>query len=76
MVEADHISIVKPERAGDDAMGVVATALKDFVFNKSLEAKLETPDFRTEGDHFAVELRTIAPPQVARLVNAGGASLR
>jgi pimeloyl-ACP methyl ester carboxylesterase len=75
-IEADHISIVKPERAGDDAIGVVATALKDFVFNKSLEAKLETPDFHREGDHFVVELRTIAPPQVARLVNAGGASLR
>ena len=75
-IEADHISIVKPERAGDDVIGVVANALREFVLNKSLEAKLETPDFRREGDHFVVELRTIAPPQVARLVNAGGASLR
>jgi pimeloyl-ACP methyl ester carboxylesterase len=75
-IQANHIDIAKPDQAGSDAVAVVVTALQDYVFNKALAPKLETPDFRVEGDHFAIDLTSIAPPQVARLVNSGGSSLR
>ena len=44
-IEASHITIVKPDRPGADAILVLVSALNDYVLSKSLEAKLETPDF-------------------------------
>jgi hypothetical protein len=48
-IDADHLSIVKPDRAGHDAMVVLTNALDDFVLGKNVAAKLETPDFVPEG---------------------------
>jgi hypothetical protein len=48
-IEATHSSIVKPDRPGADAIVYLANALNDYVLGKNLEAKLETPDFSTEG---------------------------
>jgi hypothetical protein len=71
-IEASHITIVKPDRPGADAILVLVSALNDYVLNKSLEAKLETPDFTPEGDAAVFVLRDVVGKQSARLVNSGG----
>jgi pimeloyl-ACP methyl ester carboxylesterase len=75
-IEADHIGIVKADSASHDTVAVLATALREYVFNKGLEPRLETPDFRVEGDQSVFNLTDAASRQPARLVNAGGSSLR
>ena len=59
-IEASHITIVKPDRPGADAILVLVSALNDYVLNKSLEAKLETPDFTQEGDAAVFVLHDVA----------------
>ena len=71
-IAADHIGMVKADRADRDAVLVVTSALKEYVFS----AALETPDFRKEGDEVVVDLASAVGRQKARLVNSGGASLR
>lgn len=73
-IDANHIDIVKPDRPNHDSVVVLVNALNDYVLNRSLEAKLETPDFTTEGEHSIVVLHDVK--QSARLVNAGGSALR
>jgi pimeloyl-ACP methyl ester carboxylesterase len=75
-ISADHLGIVKAPSAGHDTVAVLATALKQFVFNKALEPRLETPDFRAEGDRLVFDLTNAGVRHAARLVNAGGSSLR
>jgi pimeloyl-ACP methyl ester carboxylesterase len=75
-VDANHIDIVKPDRATQDAVITVTNALKNYVFNQSLDAKLETPDFQPQGDHDLLVLSSIVGKQPARLINAGGSELR
>lgn len=75
-IDADHIGIVKADHAGHDSVAVVATALKQYVFNQALEPRLETPDFRVEGDQSVFDLTDATGRQSARLVNSGGSSLR
>jgi pimeloyl-ACP methyl ester carboxylesterase len=75
-IAADHIGIVKADSASHDSVAVLATALKEYVFNRTLEPTLETPDFRTEGDHSVFDLTDATARQPARLVNSGGSSLR
>jgi pimeloyl-ACP methyl ester carboxylesterase len=75
-IAADHIGIVKADGAGHDTVAVVATALREYVFNRALEPRLETPDFRIEGDQSVFDLTDPTGRQRARLVNAGGSSLR
>jgi hypothetical protein len=74
-IEANHITIVKPDRPGADAILVLVSALNDYVLGKQLEARLETPDFTTEGDHAVFVLRDALGKQSARLVNSGGGPL-
>jgi len=74
-IEASHITIVKPDRPGADAILVLVSALNEYVLNKSLEAKLETPDFTAEGDAAVFVLHDVVGKQSARLVNSGGAPL-
>jgi predicted negative regulator of RcsB-dependent stress response len=74
-IEANHITIVKPDRPGADAILVLVSALNDYVLGRQLEAKLETPDFTTEGDHDVFVLHDALGKQSARLVNSGGGPL-
>jgi pimeloyl-ACP methyl ester carboxylesterase len=74
-IEANHIDIVKPDRADRDAVVVVTNALKEYVLNHTLAPKLETPDFRGENGQAVIDLASALGRQSARLVNAGGASL-
>ncbi len=75
-ISANHLGIVKAPSAGHDTVAVLATALKDFVFNRELEPRLETPDFRTEGDQLIFDVTDVKIRHAARLVNAGGLPLR
>lgn len=75
-IEANHISIVKPDRPGADAVIYLANALNSYVLGKSLEAKLETPDFMTEGGETVFTLTNVLGKQTARLLNEGGSPLR
>ena len=75
-IEATHITIVKPDRPNADAVVVLANALNDYVLGKNLEAKLETPDFISEGDNNIFMLTSAIGRQQARLVNAGGGRVR
>ncbi len=74
-IDADHISIVKPDRLEHPSIVVLVNALNRYVVGKDLTAKLEMPDFTLEGDHFVFVL-TDALRNTARLVNAGGSKLR
>jgi hypothetical protein len=74
-IEANHITIVKPDRPGADAILVLVSALNDYVLGKQLEARLETPDFTVEGDHDVFVLHDALGKQNARLVNSGGGPL-
>ncbi len=74
-VDADHLSIVKPDRPEHDSVVVLVNALNELVIGKTLVAALETPDFAREGDHAVFTLSNpLGSP--ARLVNAGGSTLR
>src|SRR5690606_6757530 len=75
-IPANHIDIVKPSAVDDDAVAVVTTALREYVFIEALTPVLETPDFLPEGDHLVLNLTDAIGRQSARLVNAGGASFR
>jgi hypothetical protein len=75
-IEGTHITIVKPDRPGADAIVYLANALNDYVLGKNLEAKLETPDFTREADEYIFNLTVPVGKQPARLVNAGGGKLR
>jgi hypothetical protein len=74
-VDADHLDIVKPDRAEHDSMVVLVNALNELVVGKTLVAALETPDFVREGSG-AVFALTNPLGTTARLVNAGGSKLR
>lgn len=75
-IDADHLQLVKPDRAGHDAMVVLANALDEFVLNERLTATLELPDFSPEGDTRVFTLRDPFGRESARLVNGGGTPLR
>ena len=75
-IEANHITIVKPDRPGADAIVILANALNDYVLGHNLEVRLETPDFTPEGDDNIFVLTQAIGRQPARLVNAGGMKLR
>ncbi|MCG3201211.1 MAG: hypothetical protein NFCOHLIN_01077 [Gammaproteobacteria bacterium] len=75
-IEANHIDIVKPNRPEHDSIVVLANALNDYVLRRELEAKLETPDFTSEGADAVFNLTNVLGKQSARLVNAGGSALR
>jgi pimeloyl-ACP methyl ester carboxylesterase len=74
-INANHLDLVKPDRADRDSVVVVTTALKAYVLNRALEPRLETPDFRAENGQTVMDLASAVGRQSARLVNAGGASL-
>jgi hypothetical protein len=74
-IAASHIDIVKPERPDSDAVLVVTAALKEYVLNRSLAPKLETPDFRRENGALVIDLADAVGRQSARLFNTGGSSL-
>jgi pimeloyl-ACP methyl ester carboxylesterase len=74
-IDADHISIVKPDRPGHDSVVLLVNALNRYVLGQQLTAKLELPDFQRVDDGW---LFTLTGPykQRARLVNAGRLPLR
>ena len=74
-IEANHITIVKPASSGADAILVLVNALNDYVLGKALEAKLETPDFTTEGGNAVFTIHNALGKESARLLNRGGSPL-
>jgi len=74
-IDADHIGIVKPDRLEHPSLVVMVNALNQFVMGKQLTAKLDTPDFLPEGDHFVFRMGDPFGTSMARLVNAGGSKL-
>jgi pimeloyl-ACP methyl ester carboxylesterase len=64
-----HLSIVKPDRPTHDSVVLLVNALNQHVIGKMFGAKLETPDFVTEGDHLLYRVRSVS--NNARLVNIG-----
>lgn len=74
-IEANHITIVKPASSGADAILVLVNALNDYVLDKALTAKLETPDFTTEGGNDVFTVRNALGKESARLLNSGGSPL-
>src|SRR5262249_42003774 len=75
-IDADHLTIVKPDRPGHDSMVFLATMLQQYVLGKQLVAKLETPDFQLEKDYAVLTMSDPFGKRDARLVNAGGTKLR
>lgn len=75
IADADHITIVKPDRPTHDSLVLLINALNTYVVGKQLAAKLETPDFVPEGDHFTFTLLDPYGRSPARLVNSGGSKL-
>ena len=75
-IDADHLSIVKPDRPEHDAMVVLVNALNEFALGRTVAATLETPDFRPEGDHVVFTMSDALGRSPARLVNAGARTLR
>lgn len=74
-IDADHISIVKPDRVEHPSLVVLVNALNKYVVGKQLTAKLETPDFIRDGNSLVFLLSDRAGRRTARLVNAGGSKL-
>jgi pimeloyl-ACP methyl ester carboxylesterase len=74
-IDEDHIGIVKPDRRGHDSYVLFSNALNKFVLNKSLVAKLETPDFYIDNDRAVLTISSPFGRRDVRLVNAGGTKL-
>jgi pimeloyl-ACP methyl ester carboxylesterase len=72
--DEDHIGIVKPNRLLHPSVVMLTDALTRHVFPFQFSARLDTPDFLPEDDHFAFILD--ARQRNARLVNAGRARLK
>jgi pimeloyl-ACP methyl ester carboxylesterase len=68
---ADHIHIVKPTRPNDEAVLVLVNALNKFAVGPQYAGKLETPEFKEEGDHSVFEIATIPSRHPATLRNTG-----
>lgn len=75
-IDADHIDIVKPDRASHDTMMVLVNALNAFALGRAVRGVLETPDFVREQDHFVFTMTDPFGRSVARLSNSGGSPLR
>ena len=75
-IDADHIDIVKPDRASHDTMMVLVNALNEFALGRTVRGVLETPDFTAERDHWVFTLTDPFGRSVARLNNSGGSPLR
>lgn len=75
-IAANHIDIVKPDRAEHDSVVVLVNALEQYVTGRQLEAKLETPDFVASPEGLLYNLSDPNGRSFARLVNAGGGKLR
>jgi hypothetical protein len=74
-IAADHVTIVKPDNAGADAILVLQNALDRYVLNQTLDAKLDTPDFKDEGGNEVFTLQNALGKATARLANVGGSPL-
>jgi pimeloyl-ACP methyl ester carboxylesterase len=76
-IDADHISIVKPANSRDQAVTVLVDALNKYAVAIQFLAKLETPDFITEGDHSIFNFgNPTSNTSTATLVNSGFRKLR
>ena len=75
-IAATHITIVKPDHPGADAIVYLANAFNQYVLGKDFEARLETPDFVQQGGEYLFTLTDPFGRQPARLLNEGGSPLR
>lgn len=67
----DHLSIVKPDRQNHPSVILLTNALNQYVLGANLAAKLETPDFLPEGDHFVFNVSDPIGKSIANLLNRG-----
>jgi pimeloyl-ACP methyl ester carboxylesterase len=72
--DADHLSIVKPDRVNHPSVNLLRAALQEHVIGKQLASKLEMPDFEIDGDH--LKLPIAEDHTTVRIVNAGARPMR
>lgn len=70
---ANHIDIVKPDRANHDSVIVLINALNDYVLGDGDTTFLQAPDFTTESDTWVMSLQGARTS--ARLLNTGASRL-
>jgi len=75
IANADHITIVKPDRAEHDSVVLLVNALNEHVLGASVVARLETPDFQENGNDYVYDMLDPSGRNAARLVNSGGTAL-
>lgn len=74
-INANHISIVKPDDANHDSFLVVQRAVKPLL-KKTFQAKLETPDFVLENGQPIVTIDNPFGKRDVRIRNSGGGVLK
>lgn len=70
-IDADHIQIVKPTRPNEEAVLVLVNALNRYAVGSQYAVKLETPEFKEEGDHSVFEMASVLGRHPATLRNTG-----
>ncbi|MBW3507683.1 hypothetical protein KO539_02020 [Janthinobacterium sp. NKUCC06_STL] len=71
---ADHISLVKPDRATHPAYMFLSGQLTEHVLPLQMSAQLELPDFQRDENSYIFTLGT--PEENARLMNTGRARMK
>lgn len=74
-INANHITIVKPDDASHDSMMVVQRALKPLL-SKPFQPKLETPDFALDDGKAVLTIDNPFGKRDVTIKNAGGGVLR
>lgn len=73
--DADHISIVKPDRPEHPSVVALVNALREFVLGRAEAGFLETPDFREEDGAWVMQMVDPNGSTTVRLINKGPLSL-
>lgn len=74
-VDADHLSIVKPDRPQHDSVVILTNALRHHVVGQEFAGRLDAPDFVRDGGAWRYTLKAPFGPHTARLFNVGQRSL-
>lgn len=69
---ANHLSLVKPDRAEHPSVVVLVNALRDHLLPVLSETSWKTPDFVQEGDHWEFQLERWGSASSAKIVNTSG----
>lgn len=72
IASSDHISIVKPDREGHDAVVLLVNSIRRYVMPRLDALSWETPELRPEGDRWIYTLTDINAPNGASVKNKSG----